>query len=147
MSEHIRMCEEFTDRQMDTIKCNLDHYPSMSEQYGRWIETVKDACADIYINTYELRPIPINCRMFPFKKVKLCQAYKTKFPVWLLIKAYPLFAYTLCKCCLLHMSIIFIIMKIHTKYKVIIYASVKYPQYFFWITITEKEEIADLDSD
>lgn len=95
MSEHIRMCEEFTDRQMDTIKCNLDHYPSMSEQYGRWIETVKDACADIYINTYELRPIPINCRMFPFKKVKLCQAYKTKFPVWLLIKAYPLFAYTL----------------------------------------------------
>lgn len=70
MSEHIRMCEEFTDRQMDTIKCNLDHYPSMSEQYGRWIETVKDACADIYINTYELRPIPINCRMFPFKKKK-----------------------------------------------------------------------------
>lgn len=42
----------------------------MSEQYGRWIETVKDACADIYINTYELRPIPINCRMFPFKKKK-----------------------------------------------------------------------------
>lgn len=38
-------------------------------------------------------------------------------------------------------------MKIHTKYKVIIYASVKYPQYFFLITITEKEEIADLDSD
>lgn len=36
-----------------------------------------------------------------------------------------LFLHTLCKCCLLHMSIIFIIMKIHTKYKAIIYASVK----------------------
>lgn len=54
---------------MDTIKCNLDHYPSMSEQYGRWIETVKDACADMYISTYELRPIPNNSRMIPFKKV------------------------------------------------------------------------------
>lgn len=143
VSEHIRMCEEFTDRQMDTIKCNLDHYPSMSEQYGRWIETVKDACADIYINTYELRPIPINCRMFPFKKVK---PIKPSFQSDCLLRL-TLFLHTLCKGCLLHMSIIFIIMKIHTKYKAIIYASVKYNlSIFFWIIITEKEETADLDS-
>lgn len=72
MFEYIRMCEEFIDRQMDIIKCNLDYYFSMFEQYGRWIEIVKDVCVDIYINIYEFRFILINCRMFFFKKVKLC---------------------------------------------------------------------------
>lgn len=59
LSRHVEICKEFTDRQMVTIQCNLDHYPRMSEQYSQWIETVKDACADKYINTYELRNRPI----------------------------------------------------------------------------------------
>ncbi|XP_062622389.1 cap-specific mRNA (nucleoside-2'-O-)-methyltransferase 2-like [Saccostrea cucullata] len=82
--EHIRICEEFTDLQMDTIKCNLDHYPRVSESYSRWMEDIRDACADFYLDTYNLHPIPIQSRMLPYqKKKKNCMALyqNNSFPV------------------------------------------------------------------
>ncbi|XP_061169599.1 cap-specific mRNA (nucleoside-2'-O-)-methyltransferase 2-like [Saccostrea echinata] len=84
LSEHIRICEEFTDLQMETIKCNLDHYPRVSESYTQWMEDIKDACADFYINAYNLHPIPAQSRMLPYRKKKKTRkdSYENKsFPV------------------------------------------------------------------
>ena len=78
IAEHVRICKEFTDRQLDTITQNLDHYPSVCEQYMRWIDSVKDACADLYISTCGLRPIPNYSRLIPYKKVQYLSS-KNKF--------------------------------------------------------------------
>lgn len=69
MSEHIRICTQFTDLQMETIDCNLNHYPCVSEHYIQWMESVKDACADFFLNTYNLQSIPGQRKMLPYKKV------------------------------------------------------------------------------
>ncbi|XP_048776785.1 cap-specific mRNA (nucleoside-2'-O-)-methyltransferase 2-like isoform X2 [Ostrea edulis] len=70
MSEHIRICTQFTDLQMETIDCNLNHYPCVSEHYIQWMESVKDACADFFLNTYNLQSIPGQRKMLPYKKKK-----------------------------------------------------------------------------
>jgi hypothetical protein len=77
LSEHVRICSQFTDLQIQTIDSNLDHYPCVSEHYTQWMDSVKDVCADFYLHTYNIQPIPGQMKMLPYKKVFMLTIHTT----------------------------------------------------------------------
>ncbi|XP_060074708.1 cap-specific mRNA (nucleoside-2'-O-)-methyltransferase 2-like [Ylistrum balloti] len=68
ISEHVACCEMFTSLQRETINNNLDHYPTVSDQYVLWLETMRDYCAEVYVTKFDLKPIAVNCRIGHRKK-------------------------------------------------------------------------------
>ncbi|XP_033732566.1 cap-specific mRNA (nucleoside-2'-O-)-methyltransferase 2-like [Pecten maximus] len=72
ISEHVACCEMFTSLQRETISNNLDHYPSVSDQYILWLETMRNYCAEMYLTKFDLKQIPVNCRIgHSYKKKRL----------------------------------------------------------------------------
>ncbi|OWF49722.1 cap-specific mRNA (nucleoside-2'-O-)-methyltransferase 2-like [Mizuhopecten yessoensis] len=83
VSEHVACCEMFTSLQRETICNNLDHYPSVSEQYVLWLETMRDYCAEMYITKFDLKQISVNCRIgHSYRKKRLshsAQSFKNDY--------------------------------------------------------------------
>ena len=71
LSQHIAICQQFTEFQEETIQNNLDHFPNMSEEYRMWVESMKDYCSDFFMTKYDLEELPGHLRIVPFK-AKVC---------------------------------------------------------------------------
>lgn len=68
IAEHMACCEMFTSLQMETIRNNLDHYPSISDQYTLWLDTMRDYCAEMYFTKFNVKKIPLNGRVGQYSK-------------------------------------------------------------------------------
>lgn len=78
ISDHVSCCEFFTSLQRETISNNLDHYPSVSDQYILWLETMRDYCAEMYLTKFDLKQIPVNARIgHSYKKKRLSHSVQS----------------------------------------------------------------------